>query len=157
ETLYYFGKGDVFTLFSSDFESVQRSIPHNLELEETASFLLEYFRKLKKIENFYHLRFSEVEINSITQNTINSVNRIVDVVEGNVIIEDCNEEFEIEFDSFHESVLEILKKNSVLKEPIEAVYSNEEIIILHGRKINLGYRKVRYLEPIILNLSDFID
>ncbi len=151
------GLGDHFTIFPKSYSSISKSLPPMTELTEEAQYFLEYFENLRRIEQHYNIKFSDITISSVTNETDNLVLKVINIIEGNTMTFDWNDELHMELNDFKESTIEQLKTVNKVHAPVEAKNTQEEIVELHGQNINLGYKKVLFLESYVSNLSAIVE
>lgn len=151
------GLGKQFTIFPKSYSSISKSLPPMTELTDEAQYFLEYFENLKRIEQHYNIRFSEISITSINNETDNLVLKVINIIEGNTMTFDWNDELQMELLDFKNSTIEQLEMVNKIHAPVEANNTQEEIVELHGQTINLGFKKVLFLESYVSNLPAIIE
>lgn len=147
-------EGKSFEIYSESEFTISNSFPKSSKLFEQSIFFLDYFEKLKKIETTYNCRFSNIHINDINDLTINSVNYIVSIINEGFVVSDWHEELSITLvEDYTDEVVEQFK-NSNNNTPLIAHHNIQEILDLHGRQINLGYKKIEFYDIYVLNIKD---
>lgn len=151
------GVGKQFTVFPRSYQSVSKSFAPMKELKELSEYFLEYFQNLKKIEQHYNIQFSDINIDSVSIETEDLISKVINIIEGNAMMFDWNDELHTELADFNEPTIEQLKMANESLAPFEALNVQEEFIELHGEQINLGYKKVLFLDSYISNLTSIIE
>ncbi len=151
------GEGEIFTVFAKSGEVFEKSFPIMKPLQDEGYFFLNYFNNLKKIEQYYKLRFSNISIHSVTDSVIKKVELLITVINGEKVEYDWNDELTLNlFDGYDENIEQLRQVNEI-NAPVVAHHKVEEIIDLHGHEINIGYKKVEFLESYVSNLQEIID
>ncbi len=151
------GEGKIFTVYPKNGSAFSKSFSDMKPLLEEAEYFLEYFNNLKTIEQHYKVRFSDISIHAITDSTFNTVDLIVSVI-NNVNREyTWNDELIMDLTDFSDSTINQLKSINELNHPVVANNRIEEIIELHGHDINIGYKKIEFLDTYVVNLESIID
>ena len=147
-------EGRMFTVFPENGNAISKAFPKSTELLEHATFFYYYFTNLKKIENHYNVRFSNIHINSINDETLKTVEYIVAVFEEVYLDLDWDDELIMTLvDDYSDEVIEQFENVNKVSTPFVAHNKVEEIMELHGEKINLGYKKVEFMDTYVTNIE----
>lgn len=151
------GGEEQFTVYAKSGESFSKTFPKMIPLIKESQYYLEYFNVLKLIEHHYRIRFSNINIHTITESTFNKVGIIKSSILGESIEYNWDDELPMDLIEFTDETLDQLKIINEVNEPVEAHYKVEEIIELHGHSINIGFKKVQVLESFVANLKSIIE
>lgn len=151
------GDGETFFVYPITGQAFNKAIPIMEPLQNEANFFLDYFTKLKSIEQHYKVRFSEISLHSVTDSVIEQVNLITSVINGEKIESEWHDELTMDLIDNSDVSIEQLKKVNQVNSPIIANHKVEEKIVLHGHEINIGYKRVEFLESYVSNLQKIID
>ncbi|GEO06138.1 hypothetical protein AAE02nite_38020 [Adhaeribacter aerolatus] len=124
-------------------------------LLKVTQYYLAYFSNLKILEQHYDVRFSNINIKSINKEAYEFVMLAVAVTKGETLIVNFNKEFQVELNDVSDRIISQLKKVNKDGVPFVALFQ-EEVLEIHGQKINLGFKRVEYLKPKILNLDSVL-
>jgi len=120
-----------------------------------ANVYLQYFKGLKIIENYFKIRFTNFEFCSIDREDILDVIYVMKVINGEDIITDCIDDYEITFNEEQfESLKQIFEKGEFKGSALLEVKKQE--CTIHNIKIDLGYNKTEILEPVIRNIKSVL-
>ncbi|MGE0076377.1 MAG: SIR2 family protein [Bacteroidales bacterium] len=146
--------GKMFTVFPELGNPISKVFPKSSELLKQSTFFYSYFINLKKIENHYNVRFSNIHINSVNDKTIKTVEYLVTVIEEEYLVLDWDDELTMTLiDNYSDEIVEQFKNVNELNAPVVALHKVEEIIELHGLDINLGYKKIEFMDTYVTNLQ----
>ena len=116
-----------------------------------AKFLLDYFQKLKKIEQYFNVKFNKIDLDQINENIVEKVmayieKRSLKVKFNGFTFKNENRE-EINY------LLETCKDKGVfmISENIKSIY------FLHGLDFEIGYLSQIVVDAIIVNREDLIN
>ncbi|HRQ31389.1 MAG TPA: hypothetical protein PLU49_15010, partial [Saprospiraceae bacterium] len=149
--------GDLFTVYPKEGKTFTNVFPKTENFKEELDFYLELFTSLRKIEQYYKIRFSEVKMSLIDDGMVEKINLLMSIVNNTKIEIDALEEFEIsEFEVSEENLkrLQAVNQNNA---PVFNIYEDPQIIELFGHSFQAGYLKVEYLDPYISNLGEIIN
>ncbi|HVD97414.1 MAG TPA: SIR2 family protein [Cytophagaceae bacterium] len=149
--------GDKFKIYSEGKEVFSKELPYMEPIFDRATLYLDYYNNLKFIEQYFNIRFSDIGINSITNDSYDLVTKIIYIINGKDIEFKWNGEVKIELSENSEEMFERLKKANQDMAPVTIKYNEEEEIELHGQKINIGYKTVDYLQTYISNLDSILN
>jgi len=124
-------------------------------LVEFSQFYLTYFKGLKLIEQYYDVRFVNIKYQSISKENYELVCLAVAVTKGETLDINLDKEIQIELNDVSEQILNQLQNKNKKDAPLRHTFQ-QQIIEIHGQKINLGFKEVEYLEPEFLNFDSFI-
>lgn len=119
-------------------------------------FFLQYFKKLKRIENYYDFQFGNFDLNSIDNVSNTYVNNLITLIDNKSI----EYVFDVEI-AFNYEDLNIDFANRMLNGEkgdelsIVKQYLKEEKIILHNKTIVLGFKQETYMSMYLTNLEPF--
>jgi hypothetical protein len=60
-------------------------------------------------------------------------------------------------ENYSDEIAQQFKKVNEVSSPVVAHHKIEELLELHGKKINLGYKTVEFQDTFIINLDDILD
>lgn len=143
--------------FSIYFESrllFSNSLSLLNDLLDNASLFLSYFENLKKVENYYKLRFKNFEFSSITERTLKQLEKIVSIIDNNESITKWDGDIQVRIHSSTKDVIDKLSKMNDVNPSFVAIKGEPEIIELHERKITLGYLRYEIISAYIANIQD---
>lgn len=153
-----FAEGHEFTIFMKSGQKFSKSLQKFPELLDHSLFYIQYFQKLQIIEKNYYIQFSNFSFNQINQDSIKLVDELIDLIQNGFILYDYNDGLQMELiPDYSQETIEALKGIGEDGSPIVGAENNFSTEILHGQKINLGYKKVEILDPIIININDIIN
>ena len=151
-------KGMKFKTFAKSGETFTNAFSPMEAMRKEAEYFLNYFINLKRIEKHFGIRFSNININTISKSTYNAVTEIISAIDGQTVEYNWNEELTMDLiENYPEEAIEQLKAVNETKSPVGAFQQHEEIIELHGHEINLGYKKVEFPDSFVTNLQAIID
>jgi hypothetical protein len=151
------GDGEIFTVYPESGEAFSRSLPIIELLQNEADFFLDYFTKIKSIEQHYKIRFSNISIHSVTDSVIEQVELLVAVINGEKLEYEWYNELTMDLIDGSDENIEQLKKANEVNSSVIAHHKVEEKIDLHGHEINVGFKTVEFLESYVSNLQQIID
>lgn len=145
--------GEHLTLFLENPEMTTGfTFDQNTSLLNNVSFYLNYFEKLKEIEEHFHVRFSNFASNTINTESIRLVTSIIANIKKEDYAGDANAIITVTFeDAIPETTLALLKKLNNNPAPISLC--GTRITELHKQKINIGAIKIDVLNACIINLK----
>ena len=149
------GKGMLFTIFTKNGKSFSKSLPFLDPIIKQSELYIDYFQKLKEIENYFNVRFSNIDIHSITESTYNEVMFLTSIIKGESLIYDCDGDAQFEIHENTEEILNELIKINKNETPVVLYQQFEEEFELHGQKMNLGYKNIEIIEPLVYNIELF--
>jgi hypothetical protein len=119
-----------------------------------SAFYIEYFNNLKIIENYYNLKFNEIEFDTINQESFDLIYQLVLIIKNGELKYNWDEiveatMFENSTDAFKE--LEKMHTDKIL---VVINEKGEETIEIHNQKIILGFKQVKIEEPFVFNLEE---
>lgn len=148
-------EGRNFTVFPEKGNPISKAFPKSTELFEQATYFYYYFTNLKKIENHHNVRFSNIPIDSVNDETMKTVEYIVAVFEEEYLDLDWDDELTMTLvDDYSDEVIEQFENVNNVSAPVVAHHKVEEIVELHGNKINLGYKKVEFIDTYVTNIEE---
>ena len=151
--LNYLGNGMLFTIYTKNGKSYSTSLPILNPIIEDSSFYLQYFQKLKDIENYFNVRFSNINIRSITASTFDDVIFLISIIKGESHIHKWDGESQMElFDDSEENLNELNKINTN-ETPALLFQQKPEEFELHDQTINIGYKTIEIIEPFVYNIA----
>ncbi|MFW6257344.1 MAG: hypothetical protein ACOC11_01045, partial [Prolixibacteraceae bacterium] len=104
------------------------------------------------IERHYHLQFSGITQDSLTEESYHTVNLIISAIKK-IPTPIKNEITRIELNDYSPEVLQELKKQNIDQKPLMACLGEKEIISLHDQTIDLGYKHIEFKKPRIENID----
>lgn len=151
-------EGNEFTVYPEKGGAISKAFPKSTELLEQSDFFLNYFISLKKIENSYGIRFSNIPINDINDLTIENVEYIIAILGNEFLTLDWDDELTMTLvDDYSDEILSQFENVNKINAPVVAQHKIEEIIELHGVEINLGYKKIEFQDTFIVNFDDILE
>ena len=122
-----------------------------------AEMHIDYFSKLRKIEQFYNISFDL--INCITKSDIHNVDMTIKNIQGNIIENDEPKAIKISINQKIFDKIKIEERAKALERNVFDLIDNENLVDLnlHGQNINLGYQRITINNPVYLNKEDFIN
>lgn len=145
------GSGINFNIFPRNYNKLHHDSTKNEELIKYARNFLEYFLKLKKIENHYNVKFGKFKFDSISENNEQILNKIISVINNECIELDWNGYYKVELNESDRKIF--ISEN--FGDPIFP-YQNPEIIKLHNIDINIGYKIVQLPNSVIINKKEIL-
>ncbi len=112
---------------------------------------VEYFDLLKKIESAYGIFFYDIE--ELTEDYFNSMNLAVDALNNNKHDVEWDKELVFDLDNPNSS-LELLLKMEENGTSFMAENTQKEEVEIYGQTISIGYKKIEFLEPFIVNKDE---
>ena len=136
--------------FIENNQVVNNAFPYNLseDLNKEINIYLDYFSKLKKIENHFGVRFNNID--NLTKGTEKIMNKVINAISGTAERIKFEGEITATLTSYNEAKDMITQVNTT-DTTIAFVQNQEEKIILHGLELSLGYRKIELEHPKIVN------
>lgn len=152
------GEGNMFTVYTKSGEKYTKSFENMKPLIGEANFLLDYFNKLKTIEQYFNVHFSDVEFDSIDDSTVDKIELMMSVIKGEKIKYIWNDELLMTLiENYPDEIVKQFEQVDEINTPVVTNYNVEEIIELHGQDINVGFKKIEFPNPFIVNLQSIID
>lgn len=125
------------------------------QLVEQAKMYKKYFEDLDIIQSHYKITFSDFSFESITNDNFNIVDRIMSIINKQIIVSRQESDIICGYNSkINSKKFKLIDDVSNSKINFEVFLKKEEIIDLHNQKINLGYKKIEILDSIIVNLEE---
>ena len=154
ELIEYFSEGQSFSVYIREhkiFDS-KKSIGGNLKegfksLYEMNHFYFNYFKKLKEIERLGNLRFSNININDITSNNFNLLEKII--AKFNSPIEEKNPKIPLKPQCFDYTEY---KDNFALR-----FTENLDDIVIHNQTFKMGEVRMQISDAFISNYEEIIN
>ena len=154
ELIEYFSEGQSFSVYIREhkiFDS-KKSIGGNLKegfksLYEMNHFYFNYFKKLKEIERLGNLRFSNININDITSNNFNLLEKII--AKFNSPIEEKNPKIPLKPQCFDYTEY---KDNFALR-----FTENLDDIVIHNQTFKMGEVRIQISDAFISNYEEIIN
>lgn len=138
-----------FNIFKDDIIVFTKSI-FLPEISNEVETSLDFFKKLKIIEDYYKIRFANLKTSMITDEIFDQVDLISSIIKNGEKIYDKS--FTLNFDADYEKIQqEVEEINNGT--PVEVEHNTPEEIDIFGQKIYLGYKKISFLNPKIVNLE----
>lgn len=151
-------EGKAFTVYLESKEIITKAFPESTELLEQSNFFLRYFNNLKKIESSYGVRFSNIHINEINESTIKTVEYIVSLLDNDYLNLEWDDELTMTLiDNYSDEIAQQFENVNKENAPVVAHHNIEEIIELHDREINLGYKKIEFQEIFVVNIEEIFE
>lgn len=149
------GSGMLFTIFNNNGKSFSKSSPVLDSLIVHAEFYLLYFQKLKEIENYFNVRFSNINIHSISESTYMDVNFLISVINGESITHIWDGEMKLDLSENTEEIFNGLNKINRERTSVMLCEQHKEEFEIHGQKISLGYKMIEIIKPNMINIESF--
>lgn len=154
ELIEYFSEGQSFSVYIREhkiFDS-KKSIGGNLKegfksLYEMNHFYFNYFKKLKEIERLGNLRFSNININDVTSNNFNLLEKII--AKFNSPIEEKNPKIPLKPECFDYTEY---KDNFALR-----FTENLDDIVIHNQTFKMGEVRMQISDAFISNYEEIIN
>lgn len=155
--IYYLSIGENYTIELFD-EELKKPIPKLIGLADQAENFLKYFEGLKRIELKYKIRFKKIFFKEINEKLYNLVMLISSLIENNIAEINFEKEFVISLkkDYADETYQELKQLDSGIINNYMIPIGKEEILI-HNMKINLGFKRIVLISPIIVNSRKFFN
>lgn len=115
-----------------------------------ATFLLNYFEKLKKIEQYFKERFTDINLDHSNKKIINYINSYID----KICLSEKISEFSFNIDN--EDELKHVIENSEKEKVIVMSEKNVSTFELHGLKFNIGYLHKFMMDAFVSNKKALI-
>jgi hypothetical protein len=146
--LYYFAKGTGVKVIAPQLGTIFLNFPYDKEAEENAGFFLNYFTKLKTIEQHYSLKFTSVDI--VDQKSINIVDKLIQLISQRFYTITESGVFDFDVLEPNKNLLKDIEKHNIyLKE------GSQTKVKLHEQEINLGFKLYLIDDPIFINKDEF--
>mgnify|MGYP001005427180 FL=1 len=154
ELIEYFSEGQSFSVYIKEhkiFDS-KKSIGGNLKegfksLYEMNHFYFNYFKKLKEIERLGNLRFSNININDVTSNNFNLLEKII--AKFNSPIEEKNPKIPLKPQCFDYTEY---KDNFAFR-----FTENLDDIVIHNQTFKMGEITIQISDAFISNYEEIIN
>lgn len=143
-----------FSVFSNDGKLFSKELPEMYELKNETQYFLTFFNNLKQIENHFKIRFTDIEMNSINNESFNNVSRISKIISVGQIEYEFSGEFKLHLVDIKKDTIETFKQLNKTNTPVIAQHGINEIIELFGHKINLGHKTIMIIEPYVVNINE---
>jgi len=145
--IYNFAKSNEVKVIAPQLGSIKLNFPHDKKIEDDASFFLDYFKKLKRIEQHYGFKFNSIDV--INQSSINIVDKLTQLIHQSFLT----------ITEFGVFTFDIIEPNKELIEDIERhnIYLKESTqtkVKLHDQEINIGYKTYFIDDPIFINKDE---
>lgn len=113
-----------------------------------ASFFVNYFDKLKKIEKYFNVNFSNISLDDVDEKNI----KYIDAYINKIVMED---EFNgINFKTSNNDEFEYIINNSVVNQVLIISEKEKSVFNLHGIDFTIGYLHKYINDAFINNLED---
>jgi NAD-dependent SIR2 family protein deacetylase len=147
--------GREITISSKGYKSIIDRLPGDKGFADYIEFCLEFFKKLKIVENLFNVKFENIPFGSLDSKKSDLLELIIKAKKGNSI-----EKFwdgELQF-ILSEDARDNIEIRQLIIDSEDAVYPSpeEDIIELYQHKFNLGYRLTQLIEPYISNPQELI-
>ncbi|WP_116787288.1 SIR2 family NAD-dependent protein deacylase [Flavobacterium psychrotrophum] len=143
-----FHGGNSFTKSLSFFE------PFHLH----SSSILRYFENLKIIEHHHHLNFPEFSIDNITDEFVDHINCIGEVIKYGELLYEEDIEVKCRITKSEKAIQELININDDNKAtPLIIDYINSETLNICNIDVEIGKHEIEILEPYISNLAEVIE
>jgi hypothetical protein len=149
-TLLY--KRESFTIHLERGQSFDQHLESIVDQYQLSIGLLEYFQKLRDIENFFKIKFRNIE--GIDNTTYKQVDHVHKAIKGQPIA--VGGHLAIHLDNFSIQVVEDIKGKLEEHETLRVPSTTAEEVKLHGQKLNLLHNKIEICSPHIANYSELV-
>jgi hypothetical protein len=159
ETFTFLNKlasGVKFTVYSKQGVEFPSPFAEIKPFKETTGTLLDYFKRLKKIENYYKLRFSNFPITSITDSAIRKSKLLEAIIDRRKMEYTWDDHVFMEFSEYSENSVRQMDQELKSGSPLIVQHKNMEVVELHGHKVKAGYKVVEFLEPYVCDVDEAI-
>ena len=145
------GKGIEFQVYQNGELKTVKKLPKMKPFLAHSNKMIKYFENLKLIENHYKIKFSGFKNSEVNENSFAEVEKIISIIKGEKNI------IKIENDIIAELIKnysdDIVNQFKNIENDIIITNNEEEIIILHNHKINIGCKVINIKDAIIKNLE----
>lgn len=149
--------GSKFTVFSNNKAFMESALTEDRDLAKHAEKHLDYFEKLKRVEQVYNIRFTALTRSSFTNKTYFLLLMIIDAIEGVATEYVWQDQLSFRITERTPEVIELIKGVNPEGSPVTNHNSEKTIVELHGHKIDLGYQFIEYLNPYVVNLEEVLN
>jgi len=148
------GLGETFKIITSEgkeFENIHLLSP---EILSHIGFFKEYFKNLKYIEEQSKVRFTNFDIDSVTDNTFDQARNLVRCLKGQKIKLKDSSSLGIKLNGLTSEKRKSFEALDGSEVPMIIGFSEYEEFELHSQKIGLGYKMIEFEEPYISNIEN---
>jgi len=156
QLLEYLGEGKEFKIFPKSKPSFVKSFPKMEILVNEAKFYLDYFNKLKLIENYFEIYFESISAKSLNKGSDKIVRKLISIINNETITYNWDSEVSISLNAITKETINELEHINKSTSPILVELDDNELIELHGHEINIGNKQIQILNPYISNIEDVI-
>jgi hypothetical protein len=149
-------RSEPFSIYVNNKEVINKALPENVELAKSAQFYLKHAKNLKLIEKYYNVRFNNFSIKSIEIKDVGVAERLVLIIQGKQVLQEWYGELIFTLENNSKNIIEQFKTINKKKSILEILNQEEEIIELHGQKMNIGYCKIEIQDCLVTNLESII-
>lgn len=110
---------------------------------EEFNWFLDYFKKLEQVEQFFKVKFKKFSVKEINKYSTNSLSRLLAIMNEDDFQQDVNF-FTFSVDN---QAGENLEKDLLSQKVFLYTYTNEESIILHSYKFDVGAKSYNIVNP----------
>lgn len=143
-------KGETFTIYLESGKTIDQHLVPEVDKSQHVKSLLNYFNKLREIEAFFKIRFTNIK--GIDKSTHNTVDFVHEAIKGQRI--PVKGYLTIHNENLSLSELEGIKTRLNAEDKLLVDSPTEEVIELHGQKLNLGHCKIEVFNPYITNYDE---
>ena len=143
------GNGGNIQIYPPDGREINLKLPVFKDVLDGIVGFLEYFRTLQKIENLYKVRFTNFNINEITEDNYFAAQSLIEAGNSPIVI-DWHKGYKINFEKIGEDQVKLLKSPDFSSTMFE-VATAPITVSLHNQTFNLGQKRMQILEPVVLN------
>jgi len=141
-------EGQRFTIYFKNGDCTERSIELQNELLNLSNNYIEYFEKLRRVENYFEFRFKTID--KISDDSYDTLNYLIQVIDKETIDFDtvAQVSLPIEIDDNIDSLFEINNSSQYI------VKVKNRPITLHGKELILPSFIIVIYEPEVVNSED---
>lgn len=149
--------GDEYTIHTRNSSHISPVIKRIGDSKMYFDLFIEYFNNLRIIESYYGMRFNNVYIKDITEETSNTVKVISSIIQDRYIELNWKGDLAIKLKKPLNDVLSTINELEENSTPITTFEDKPEMLEIHGSTINLGYKQYLFLEPYIINKKEVMN
>ena len=149
--------GQSFTIHHESGLNFSKAFPIQEELLSNATQLLGYFEKLKTIELNYNIRFVDIHSVEIGKESYELILVILSAIKDQSITYHYEGDLVGEILDLSDRSLEMIAVLNLEDQSFFVHDQSEEVVMLHGKEIKLGYKNIEVLNAYVSNLDALRD
>jgi hypothetical protein len=158
EFFYNFSCGHTVVIDLEGGGRIKKKVHEDMVIKTDSLFYLEYFRKLRKVEDFYNITFDNIpHISSETEFALEHIIKAINKEYAEYILSD--DQINLTYKQLDKTAIELYdnyEKITDSEKLLTMIDGKKETENLYGHELELGYRKSQWPALELLNKSELV-